>query len=277
MRVLVVDDNATNRRILEDALRGWEMIPTLVGSGTEALAALEQAQMTGTPFSMVLLDYQMPEMDGFQLAERIKQHPDFAPTVVMMLTSAGQRGDGRRCRELGVAVYLTKPVRQSLLLEALLEVTARTRANEPISQLITRHTLPQPQQGLRVLLAEDNKVNQLVALRVLEKQGHRVILANDGREALLAFEDNELDVILLDVQMPEIDGLEAATEIRRREAGNGKRIPIIGLTAHAMAEDRRACLAAGMDAYLAKPFQPRELIEIIASVVDGRAERAVPA
>jgi signal transduction histidine kinase/CheY-like chemotaxis protein len=263
LSVLVVDDNATNRRILEDILTNWGMRPTLVDGGIAALHAMERSKADGKPFGLALLDFQMPDMDGFQVAARIQERVELGATTIMMLSSVGQRGDAARCKELGVAAYLTKPVRQSVLLDAILAVlTNPGRRGEPAA-LVTRHSVRESQRPMRILLAEDNAVNQLVALRILEKRGHTVVVAVDGREAVAAVEREAFDVILMDVQMPELDGLEATALIRKAEAGTGRHVPIVALTAHAMREDRERCLNAGMDEYLAKPFKAGDLFDTI--------------
>jgi signal transduction histidine kinase/DNA-binding response OmpR family regulator len=263
LSVLVVDDNATNRRILEDILTNWGMRPTLVDGGIAALHAMERSKADGKPFGLALLDFQMPDMDGFQVAARIQERVELGATTIMMLSSVGQRGDAARCKELGVAAYLTKPVRQSVLLDAILAVlTNPGRRGEPAA-LVTRHSVRESQRPMRILLAEDNAVNQLVALRILEERGHTVVVAVDGREAVAAVEREAFDVILMDVQMPELDGLEATALIRKAEAGTGRHVPIVALTAHAMREDRERCLNAGMDEYLAKPFKAGDLFDTI--------------
>jgi PAS domain S-box-containing protein len=263
MAVLVIDDNLTNRRILEEMLITWSMRPTLVDGGRVALQAMERARDDGKPFGLVLLDYQMPDMDGFEVVARIKCHPELANSTIMMLSSAGQRGDAQRCRELGVAAYLTKPVRSSVLLDAICTVLALPNHTVESPALVTRHSLREMQRPMRVLLAEDNRINQLLAVKMLEKRGHSLVVAGNGREAIMAFEREQFDVILMDIQMPEMDGLEAAAAIRQQERGTGRHVPIVALTAHAMREDRERCLDVGMDAYLAKPFSPSELFETI--------------
>ncbi|MBZ5516283.1 MAG: PAS domain S-box protein [Acidobacteriia bacterium] len=233
LRVLVVDDNATNRRILEETLQKWEMCPRLVASGAAALAALDEAQQAGRPFPLILTDVHMPDMDGFMLAERIRQDPKMAGSLIMMLTSAGQRGDAERCRRLGVAAYLTKPVGQSELLDAILTALG-SRAEEearPLGdarglrpQLITRHSLREARGQLRILLAEDNPVNRQLAIRLLEKRGHTVVAAANGKEAVAHLEaasGPEFDLVLMDVQMPEMDGFQATALIREREKASG--------------------------------------------------------
>jgi len=262
-RVLVVDDNRTNRRILDVMLRGWTMIPTLVDSGAAALDALDQARKNGAPFPLVLLDFQMPDMDGFGVAERIHERPELAGTMVMMLSSVGQQGDGARCRELGVSAYLTKPVRQSLLYETICAVLANRAVPEAPARLVTRHSLRELQRPLRVLLAEDNPVNSMLASTLLKKQGHTVTHVITGRGAVDAVAAAEFDLVLMDVQMPEMDGLEATAAIRQAEIGSDRHLVIIALTAHAMSGDRQRCLDAGADGYLAKPFSVAQLTDAI--------------
>jgi PAS domain S-box-containing protein len=274
MPALVVDDNATNRRILEAMLTHWMMLPTLAEGGREALGYMGAARNAGKPYPLVLIDAQMPDMDGFALAERIKQDPSLAGATIMMLTSAGQRGDAARCRELGIAVYLIKPIRQSELLEAILLALGRPSPQGKRPTVLTRHSLREARRKLRVLVAEDNAVNQQLAVRLLEKQGHTVAVAGNGREALEALEKAApcgFDVVLMDVQMPEMDGVEATAAIRQKEKATGKHLPIVAITAHALKGDRERCLAAGMDDYVAKPIQARELW----AAVEGAALPAV--
>ena len=266
VRVLVVDDNATNRRILEEMLWGWRMRPTLAEGAHAALSLLEQAADAGTSFSLVLTDVNMPEMDGFDLVEEIRRHTQLSDTTIVMLTSAGQRGDAARCRQLGVAAYLTKPIGESELLDAILRVLASNPQTKGPA-LVTRHSLREEKRSLRILLAEDNEVNQKLAVRLLEKRGHRVAVANNGREALEWFERETFDVALLDVQMPEMDGFEATAAIRKRELTTRHHMPIIAMTAYAMQGDRERCLASGMDGYIAKPIQPRRLFEVLDEMV----------
>ncbi len=270
MAVLVVDDNATNRRILDDILRGWGMNPTVVDGGLAAIHALENGIARGTPFPLALIDFQMPDLDGFGLAERINQREDLRTTLIMMLSSVGQRGDAARVRELGVASYLTKPVRQSILLDALLAVMGRgTEATT--SPLITRHSLTEARRALNVLLAEDNAVNQKLIVSLLGKHGHTTTVVGSGREALAAVTKSKFDVVLMDVQMPDMDGLEATRAIRHAEAESGAHIPIIALTANAMKGDREKCLAAGMDEYVAKPVKADVLFATIDALLSTPA------
>jgi PAS domain S-box-containing protein len=263
LRVLVVDDNGTNRRILAGTLKKWAMAPTAVDGGQAALDTLEKAKAAGETFPLILLDAQMPEMDGFALAERIKQKPELAGATIMMLTSAGYAGDAARCREMGIAVYLVKPVRQVELLEAIRLALGAKFKHRPASALITRHTLGETRRHLQILLAEDNAVNQALAVRLLQKRGHHVVVAANGRQALAALDNQQFDVVLMDVQMPEMDGFQATAAIREKEIHAGAHIFIIALTAHAMKGDQERCLAAGMDAYIAKPIQASELFAAI--------------
>jgi PAS domain S-box-containing protein len=264
--VLVVDDNSANRRLLEEMLSRWQMKPVVVESGRAALAALEQAQQVGEPFALILLDVQMPEMDGFTLAECIRAHPEIPGATVMMLTSGGQPGDAARCRELGVAAYLTKPIRQAELSRAILAALDAATSTKDEGQRTKEDALRPSDFVLRpfhILLAEDNLINQKLAIRLLEKEGHTVVVAGNGKEALTALEREPFDLVLMDVQMPEMDGLEAAAAIRERERKTGGHVPILAMTAYAMKGDRERCLQAGMDGYLSKPIRARELFEAL--------------
>jgi two-component system, sensor histidine kinase and response regulator len=261
--VLVVDDNATNRRILEDILMGWKMVPTSAENAISALVALESALKSGRPFPLVLVDYMMPGMDGFELSERIKQNPELSRTQIVMLTSAGQPGDGAKCLKLGIVGYLRKPVKQS---DLLYTVSSALSAEAPAKKgpfLTTRHTIRESKRKLRILLAEDHPVNQKFAAKLLQKMGHFVALAGTGREALAVLETENFDLILMDVQMPEMDGFEATHLIRKQEETTGKHVPIIAMTARAMKGDRDRCLEAGMDGYISKPMSPNELFDTI--------------
>jgi len=272
--VLIVDDNPTNRTVMVEMLRSKGMKPLAVDGGESAIAMLEQARSVGCAFPLAILDFQMPGMDGFTLAARIRQNAGLRDTRLFMLTSAGQRGDAARCREIGIEVYLLKPVKQSALLEAI--ARALGRPVEPGLLPLTRHSLNQSRPKLRVLLAEDNAINQKLAIRLLEKQGHTVTVANDGREALEAAGKGEFDLILMDVQMPNLSGLEAAEAIRAGERATGKHVPILAMTAHAMKGDEERCLEAGMDGYISKPIQPDHMMEAIARVTGSAGETAEP-
>ena len=274
LRVLVVDDNATNRRILQEMLVGWQMQPAVVESGREALAALERARDAGAPFPLVLLDNMMPEMDGFMLAEQIRRRPDLAGATLMMLSSADRHGDVARCREVGVAAYLAKPVKQSDLLNAILTVLAPARGPVGSQPASGRPAFEKSLRCLRVLLTEDNAINQRLAVRLLEKRGHTVTVAGNGREALEALSRGRFDVVLMDVEMPEMDGYETTAAIRAREEGTGGHVPIIAMTAHAMKGHREQCLAAGMDGYVSKPLQARDLFDAVEGLAAGPGEGA---
>jgi PAS domain S-box-containing protein len=283
LRVLVVDDNATNRRILEEILTTWGMKPTGAGNARVALANMEQAKAFDLPYSLVLLDAVMPGMDGFALAEEVKKRPGLVDAVIMMVTSAGQRGDAARCRELGISAYLTKPIKQSDLLDTIMAVLAYKQKHGERPPLITRHTFRE-QQGthpekadrpLKILVAEDNAVNQKVVSRLLEKQGHSVMLTKNGKEAVAAWEEEAFDLVLMDVQMPEMDGFQATRRIRERERRQSEApIPIIALTAHAMKGDRERCLEAGMDAYVSKPIRAGDLFAEMERLTDRASEES---
>jgi PAS domain S-box-containing protein len=256
--VLIVDDNATNRRILEEMLTNWHMKPTLVESGAEALAELQRASEAGTPYALALLDAMMPEMDGYSLARAIRDHVQFAGTIIMMLSSADR---GAETGDLPVAAALMKPIKQSELFDAIMtSMGVALRGGAPAA---TEAEPARSSRPLRILLAEDNLVNQKLAIRLLERRGHQVTVANNGKEALAALENELFDVLLMDVQMPEVDGFEATAAIRARERLTGAHLPIVAMTAHAMKGDREKCLRMGMDAYVSKPLQPSELVEAV--------------
>jgi CheY-like chemotaxis protein len=244
------------------------MKPALAESARNAMSSLEKALGAGVPFPLVLVDANMPEVDGFALVEQIRRNPGLKGAIIMMLTSASQSGDAARCRELGVAAHLTKPIGQSELLEAILHaVGGKLQAAVPASRPGAHDPLREPPRGLRILLAEDNHVNQILAARLLEKRGHHVEVASDGREALEKLKTADFDLVLMDVQMPVMGGFEAAAAVREMEKGTGKHIPIVALTAHAVKGDRERCLAAGMDGYVGKPIHPEELFEQIEALI----------
>jgi two-component system, sensor histidine kinase and response regulator len=253
--VLIVDDNDVNRRIFHEVLTRWHMRPTAVDSGDAALVALTDACRRGNPYSLVLLDSQMPGMDGFAVAARMMDRPELRGATIMMLTSADQFGDSTRCRELGIREYLMKPIRQVDLFEAICR-TLHTHV-PPVSARPA--AAPPPAHSARILLAEDNVVNQRVAAGLLARRGHVIDIANNGIEALAALEHASYDVILMDIQMPEMGGVEATRAIREREARTGRHTRIVAMTAHAMAGDRERYLAHGMDGYLSKPVDPATL------------------
>ncbi len=261
--VLVVDDNDTTRHLLCELLRQWQMQPTTANSGEAALQTLLQAKTGGRPFALVLLDVHMPGMDGFTVATRIKQDPELAGATILMLSSADLMGDMTRGLELGIAISLTKPITQSELREAIMAALPRPLREGANSPSMTRHAAVGSRQRLHILLAEDNPINQMVAMRMLEKRGHTVAAVADGRAALAALAQHAFDLALMDVQMPEMDGLATVAAIRAQELQTGGHLPIIALTAHAQQSDEERCLAAGMDGYLAKPISADDLYATI--------------
>ena len=268
MPVLVVDDNATNRRILLDFLTRWKMKPTAVESGAEGLAAMQSALAAKRPFELIILDVMMPDMDGFEVAARIRENRAFARSTIMMLTSGNQRGEGARSRDLGVQGYLVKPVQKDELLQAIVRALRLSMYQERKPNPV-KLDLAAGGQSWNILLAEDNLVNQKLAVRMLEKLGHRVTVVGNGKEALAALERQTFDLAFMDVQMPEMGGFEATGIVREQEKKSGRRLPIVAMTAHAMKGDRERCLEAGMDGYLAKPVQAKELHEAIVAAVSG--------
>ena len=263
--VLVVDDNFANRRILAEMFWAWRMKPVEAAGAQEALSHLRRALERGDPFQLVVTDVHMPETDGFDLAGQINRDPNLAGVPIVMLTSGENRGDPGRSRELGITTYLTKPVRRAQLRAAvagaLTPGAAAENANNaapPLVELGARAKLQ-----LRILVAEDNLVNQLLAAGILEKEGHTVVVAGNGKEALAALERMTPDLVLMDLQMPGMDGLEAAAAIRKEEIGTDRHIPIIAMTAHAMTRDKDRCLAAGMDDYISKPIRGSDLLSLI--------------
>jgi signal transduction histidine kinase/CheY-like chemotaxis protein len=257
---LVVDDNATNRRILAEMLSRLGMRTKQAESGMAALQCLKQGE---GPFAVILTDLNMPEMDGFALMDQMRRSPELAAKAkVIMLSSAGQRGDADRSRELGVATFLTKPVSQTELLETIVRVLSTAGPKPEPAVPIVRQAI-EKNKKLRVLLVEDNSVNQKLAARLLEKRGHHVTVTANGLEALGALDRENFDVVFMDVQMPEMDGIAATAAIRLREHGTNSHLPIIAMTAHAMQGDRERCLAAGMDDYISKPINSSELTELL--------------
>jgi CheY-like chemotaxis protein len=247
-------------------------------SAKGALALMRERAEAGQPVTLLVTDAHMPEMDGFSLAERVKADAKLAGAAIVMLTSAGQRGDGARCRGLGISAYLTKPVSQSELREAIFTLLDRKPEEFPAGGLITRHAIHEKRAAvsLKILVAEDNPVNQKLAVRLLEKRGHKIAVANNGREALAAMHADAFDLVLMDIQMPEMDGFEATAAIRESERSTGKHQPIIALTAHAMKRDAQRCLDAGMDGYLAKPIQGEELYALLERYAESSAPAQPP-
>jgi PAS domain S-box-containing protein len=265
---LVVDDNATNLAVLEELLSNWRMRPKGVTGGREALAEMEAAAAKGAPYRLVLLDSQMPDLEGFDVAREIRQRHDLPEVILILLSSDDKPGDMARCQEFGISAFLRKPIKQSELLDAILNVLHQAPRK-------TRYvTAPRPsaasQHGaLHILLAEDNEVNQEYAIELLQRRGHTVVVANNGQEALAEWEMGAFDIILMDVQMPRMDGFAATATIRQRENATGRHTPIIALTAHVMKGDRERCLSAGMDAYASKPLRSQELFAAIDGLLPG--------
>ncbi|MCL4207106.1 MAG: GAF domain-containing protein [Pirellulaceae bacterium] len=265
LQVLVVDDNTTNRRILDEVLRSWQFLPVLVSSAEEAWEELQRAKVVGQPYPLMLTDVHMPGTDGFALVERIKSDPLSRGPAIVMLTSGDHPEDLGRCQDLGISAYLIKPAKQSELFEAILVALGVARIDESVKPA------PEPPEPgcrpLKILLAEDSLVNQKLAVSLLERQGHDVTVVNDGRKAVEALEAESFDLVLMDVQMPEMDGLEATRQIRLREQSLQRHTPIIAMTAYALKGDRERCLAAGMDGYVSKPVRPKALAETINAIL----------
>jgi len=257
LRVLVVDDNTTNRRILEEVLTHWGAVPTLVSGGIEALARLKRAHEANEPFQIALLDVNMPEMDGFTLAERMRAIPVEIGPAILMLSSSDHSDAVERCRDLALSAYIVKPVTQTDLYLAMLKALGTMPRPEPV--VARPAAAPPAQRALHVLLAEDHTVNQRLAIHLLKGAGHTVTLAANGAEAVEAYRQETFDVICMDLQMPVMGGFEATAAIRAIERARGTRTPIVALTAHAMQGDRERCLSADMDGYVAKPIRRDDL------------------
>ncbi|MEO8493758.1 MAG: response regulator [Planctomycetota bacterium] len=272
MAVLVVDDNETNRLILHEILQNWKMKPTLADSGSAGVSAMQRAAESGEPFRVVLLDYMMPEMDGLEFARHVRETPGVGDPTMIMLSSASIPNEAERFRQLKIARHLTKPIKQSDLLNAMLAALG-IRSSDAAVGRSTISGKPAAVRSLRILLTEDNLINQRVAIGFLEERGHQVVVANNGREALVAVEKETFDLILMDVQMPEMDGFEATEAIRARERGRGTHIPIIAMTASAMKGDQERCFQAGMDSYVSKPVHADQLFKAVEGIV--RAESKV--
>ncbi len=282
LAALIVDDNEISRRVLTGLLRMWNMRPQAVDGGPAAIRELSRAVAADGPYTLMLVDQMMPGMDGFALVEELQKSGALTPTTIMMLTSADRQADAARCRRLGIAAYLVKPIKADELqiaIMAALSTSLRERrpswpsdpAREGPAEPTRSAGRPRP---LRILLAEDNPVNQRVALHVLQKAGHAPLAVDNGREALAALEREAFDLVLMDVQMPQLDGFEATRAIRDQEIQTGRHLPIIAMTAHAMKGDRERCLDAGMDEYVSKPIQKGELFRAIQAVTrSGRGER----
>jgi signal transduction histidine kinase/CheY-like chemotaxis protein/HPt (histidine-containing phosphotransfer) domain-containing protein len=261
--VLIVDDNESNRVMLSEVLANWKTRPQAVDNASSAFAALKRASARDDPFALVLLDASMPDEDGFVIAERMLCDPELASPTVMMLSSSGRRGDSQRLQALGVSSYLRKPITQSELFNAIVTVLQTDETSKPIERPNVPSALGRVERSLHILLAEDNEVNQKLAVKTLVRYGHRVTVAGNGNQALAVFDQEAIDIILMDIQMPEMDGFAATAAIRERERTLKKHTPIIALTAHAMKADRERCLASGMDAYVSKPLRFDELLDAI--------------
>ena len=276
--VLVVDDNETNRRILSGMTTQWGMRPCTAESGEAALAAIEASRCNADPFRVLLIDACMPGMDGFELAERIQRDSALAGATVLMLTSADQPEHAERCRQLGIAAYLLKPVSKSDLQAAILSVLGGRQAQSGTTiPLITQNSLHEASHKLQILVAEDNPVNEAVIVRALQKMGHLPVVAHDGKQALSLVSSRSFDVVFMDVQMPEMDGLAATGAIRESEKNTGKHLPIFAMTAHAMKGDRERCLQAGMDGYISKPLRFSEIESTLAGLSTRLQAPAGPA
>ncbi len=258
--VLVVDDNASNREILLRIAKNWGLNAIATESGRSALEAIELAEARGAGFRLAIVDSRMPGMDGFEFAKRLEQNPRLAGAIIMMIASA-ERGDVERCREMGVAAYVLKPIRQSELLASILTVLGETSSSGTVSG--SNVTAGKFSKQLRILVAEDNPVNQRVVVRMLEKMGHSAEIACNGQEALSTLQSSTFDLVLMDVQMPQMDGLTASRKIREEEKQTGAHIPIIAMTAHAMKGDKERCLEAGMDGYMSKPVNSQQIADTI--------------
>jgi CheY-like chemotaxis protein len=263
LQVLVVDDNRTNRHILEDLLAGWKLKPSTAVDGPSAMTELRRAADAGKPYQLVLLDCMMPDMDGFEVAQQIFGDSQLRDVTTIMISSAARSGDSQRCRELGIVRYMTKPIVQSELLETILQVMVAPDLGVAAQ---TDDLAVAPSSQLRVLMAEDGLVNQRVAVGLLSKMGHQTRVVKNGLDALEAWRHGHFDVILMDLQMPEMDGIEATIAIRAEERASGAHIPIIAMTAAAMKGDRERCLESGMDDYISKPINSKELAVAIERV-----------
>jgi len=269
-KVLVVEDNSTSRRVIETMLRRWDLRPVCVDGGERALASLKQAVTEGKPFHLLLIDTGMPGMDGFALVERIRSELQLKIPTILMITAVGLHAQAEQCRVLGVPAYVTKPIREADLLKT---VEAVVDSSPPVAKEPSKEedsTAGEKGRPLNILLAEDNTLNQKLVVRLFEKHGYSVTVRSNGFEALAALDDGTFDVVLMDVQMPELDGYEATAILREREKARGGHVPVIAMTAHTMKGDRERCLAAGMDGYVSKPIQIKELLQTLEKVAERR-------
>jgi CheY-like chemotaxis protein len=268
--VLVVDDNATNRRILDETLRLWGCRVSLADSAASALELLAEAQGAGRSFSLILSDAQMPNIDGFMLIEEIRSSPSLSQIAIMMLTSLDHYSDAERCRQLGIAAFLTKPIRQAELQNAMLYVIEKGSVKRHAPSSSAARDKNAQSSRLHILVVDDNSTNRNVATKMLTNAGYLVTSADNGREALARLKQTQFDLVLMDVQMPYMDGFEATAAIRKAEAATDRHMPVVAMTAHAMKGDRERCLLAGMDAYISKPVRTEELRSVLESVLVSR-------
>ena len=266
--MLIVDDNSTNSRILNNMTGSWGMLPVIAHGGSEALAMAEAAHLQSAPFRLILLDVCMPGMDGFEVAEKFRSNPSLRDATILLLTSAGKPGEAARCLELRISAYLLKPVMKADLLTAILTVLGGkvNQAEALAPSLVTRHSLRESPKKRRVLVAEDNAINQALIVRLLIKLGHASVLAQNGKEAVALVSTQKFDLVFMDVQMPEMDGLDATRAIREKEKIDGTHLLIYAMTAHAMKGDRERCLEAGMDGYLTKPIRFSDVEQTLAGI-----------
>jgi PAS domain S-box-containing protein len=269
VKTLLVDDNPVNIKILEQFFQRWNMTTHRAWDGESALIALDEAIRLGEPFRFIVLDSVMPHMDGFELAQKIRSTREYSGARILMLTSAGQRGDAALCRKIGIDGYLGKPVNQTELFNAVWAIMKNADSSQGAAPLVTGHFLRETRRKISILLAEDNPVNQKLTRKLLEKRGHLVEVADDGKAALERLSEHSFDVVLMDLQMPEMDGIEATKAIRENEKAIATHTPIIAMTAHAMKGDKQRCLDAGMDSYIAKPIKPEELIRQVEAAALG--------
>ncbi|MCP4633847.1 MAG: PAS domain S-box protein [candidate division Zixibacteria bacterium] len=263
LKTLVIDDDETNRKFISILLRNWGLNPIEVSNEDEAFEALTTANTNNDPFKLVLLDIHLPDNNGFKTAKQIKTNPAFRDMKIIAFTSTGKRGDGAQCRENGIDGYLVKPLKQSLLFDTIITALSIRQIDESQNQLITSHSVEEQSRRLRILIAEDNPVNSKLVENILTKRGHYIVLAEDGREAIERLNEEEFDIVLMDVQMPNMDGFQATAKIREMELKTKEHIPIIAMTAHALAGDREMCIDADMDSYISKPIDPKQLFSMI--------------
>ena len=271
--VLIVDDNVTTRLVLKEMTSSWGLESAEAADEKDALAKIKKAFEAKKPYRVLLLDSQLVGEDGFEVAKRVKKTRYGANLEIILLMSIGKKGDAAQCAKFGISGYLVKPVKQSELLDAIMMALGLGRPTDEKAPLMTKYAIQEAEERLSILVVEDNPVNQKVAVRMLEKRGHHVDVASNGREALEAIDRERVDLVLMDVQMPDMDGFEATGHIRDKEKGNGGHIPIIAMTAHAMKGDRERCLAAGMDDYIPKPIREAALFSAIQNLANRSEDK----